>query len=95
MTSVCLQIIVLLLPEQGETMQCAVWKDEHEQTETETAISVFGMMVIPNSSSVSVFNFKKTNNFISSLKTENRNHGFGMNKTENRTDFQICKLLHH
>jgi len=42
MTSVCL-LIVLFFSEQGETMQCAVWKDEHEQTETEieTAITIF------------------------------------------------------
>jgi len=40
MTSVCL-LIVLLLSEQGETMQSAEWKDEHEQTETETEISVY------------------------------------------------------
>jgi len=40
MTSVCL-LIVLLFSEQGQTMQCAVWKDEHEQTEIETAISFF------------------------------------------------------
>jgi len=32
-------LIVLLFSEQGETMQCAVWKDEHEQTET--AILIF------------------------------------------------------
>jgi len=36
MTSVCL-LVVLLLSEQGETMQCAVWKDEHEhKAKTET-----------------------------------------------------------
>jgi len=40
MTSVCL-LIVLLFSEQGETMQSAVWKDEHEQTESETAVSIF------------------------------------------------------
>jgi len=40
MTSVCL-LIVLLFSEQGETLQWAVWKDEHEQTETKTAISFF------------------------------------------------------
>jgi len=40
MTSVCL-IIALLFSKQGETMQCAVWKDEHEQTET--AILVVGL----------------------------------------------------
>jgi len=59
MTSVCL-LIVLLFSEQEETMQCAVLKDEHEQTETETAVSVFSL---------------------------NRNCGFGLKKTENRTDF--------
>jgi len=37
-TSVCL-IIVLLFSEQGETMSCAVWKDEHEQTETDRCIT--------------------------------------------------------
>jgi len=40
MTSVCL-LIVLLFSEQGETMQCAVRKDEHEQTEI--AVSVFSL----------------------------------------------------
>jgi len=40
MTSVCL-LIVLLFSEQEETMQCAACKDEHEQTETETAVWVF------------------------------------------------------
>jgi len=40
MTFVCLQI-VLLFSEQGETMQCAVWKDEHEQTETKTTVPIF------------------------------------------------------
>jgi len=46
MTSVCLLIVLLfseqvemLFSEQGETMQCAVWKDDHEQTET--TFSVF------------------------------------------------------
>jgi len=35
MTSVCL--LVLLFSEQGETMQCAVWKNEHEhKAKTET-----------------------------------------------------------
>jgi len=43
MTSVCL-LIVLLFSEQAETMQCAAWKDEHEQTETKTAaVSVFNL----------------------------------------------------
>jgi len=26
-------LVVLLFSEQGETMQCAVWKDEHEHKE--------------------------------------------------------------
>jgi len=30
----------LWFSEQGETMECAVWKDEHKQTET--AVSFFG-----------------------------------------------------
>jgi len=76
--SVCL-LIVLLFSEQGETMQCALWKDEHEQTETETAVSVS----------------KKNKKLFFVLKTGNRNCGFGMKKHENRTDFQISKPLHH
>jgi len=60
-----------LFSEQGETMQCAVWKDDHEQTET----------------TVSVFVFKN--------RKPKSNHGFGMKKTENRTEFQISKPLHH
>jgi len=36
MTSVCL-LVVLWFSEQRETMQCAVWKDEHEhKAKTET-----------------------------------------------------------
>jgi len=41
MMSVCLLIVLLVFSEQGETMQCAVWKDEHEQTKT--AISISGL----------------------------------------------------
>jgi len=34
---------ILLFSDQGETMQCAVWKDELEQTESKTAaVSIFG-----------------------------------------------------
>jgi len=41
MTSVCL-LVVLLFSEQGETIECAVWKDEHEhKAKTKTAISVY------------------------------------------------------
>jgi len=41
MTSVFL-LVVLLFSEQGETIQCAVWKDEHEhKAKTETAVSVY------------------------------------------------------
>jgi len=60
----------VLSEQQEETMQCAVQKDKHEQTETKTVISIF--------------NLKKK-----------RNCGFGMKKTENRTDFKISKPLHH
>jgi len=43
MTSVCL-LIVLLFSEQGETMQCAVWKDEHP---SETENRSFGFPFLP------------------------------------------------
>jgi len=83
MTSVCL-LVVYLFSEQGETMQCAVWQDEHEhKAKTETNQN-------------RGFNFQqkkikqiRKKNFFYIWKTENRhrNRNFGMKKTENRTDF--------
>jgi len=52
-----------------------VWKDEHEQTEIVTAISVFGC--------------PKNNNLFIKTEKRNRNRGFGMKKTENRTNFKF------
>jgi len=49
-----------------------VWKDEHEQAETKTAISIFNKKNLKN------------------WKTENRNRGFGMKKTEPTFKFPNC-----
>jgi len=85
MTSVC-----LLFSEKGETMQCAVWKDKHEQTET--AVSDFGFQ---KKIYIYIF-FCKLKIETETAVSGGPKCGFGrMKKIDNRTDSQISKPLHH